>query len=255
MPRTTLHISLILSILLCVSCDKERHFELTGDVSVASLWSLCTERSRPIKEDVYISGYVVANDIYKELCNSIVIADSSGGIELKIECENINDIVPLFSHVRLRCSGLSIGREGNKVVIGATPTTNYVVDRITQQQLLNYLTIIDDSPTIPNGKDIHISDIDVNKVLCYVAIHNLKVVSDEATKTWCERDTTSYFDERYLTTIRHFVDGCDTLRVVTFKECVYASEQMPTQRCSLQGIIDWHDGDYALRISSHQIDK
>lgn len=253
MPKTALYISLILSLVVSLSCGKEHHSELSGEVSVASLWSLCTERSREIKEDIYISGYVVANDIYKELSKSLVIWDGSGGVELKVECDNLNDIAPLFSKVTLRCSGLSIGREGNKVVIGARPTSDFVVDRIAQNRLLNYLIVIDSAPAIPSGIDIHISDIDASMMLGYVAIHNLEVVDSEASEAWCERDTTSYFDERYLTTIRHFTDGCDTLRVVTSKECRYASEQMPTSRCSMQGIIDWYDGDYALRLSSHQI--
>lgn len=203
-----------------------------------------------IKSDIYIEGHVVANDKLGEKHKSIVIADNTGGIELKIDDEEINSYIPLFSHVELRCSGLHVGREGGKTVVGAPPTSEYVVDRITPDNIFNYLTIRDNDIALKSDK-LTIDELNEYKMLRYVNIHNLQLVEEEAGKMWCERDQTT--PNAYLTTIRHFCCEQDTLRIVTDGKCHYASENMPQHRCSMQGVVDWHDGDIALRITSHQI--
>jgi hypothetical protein len=135
MRRTAHYISLILCLLLASACSKDSSQNNPQRVSIAYLWSLCSERSVAIKSDIYIEGHVVANDKLGEKHKSIVIADNTGGIELKIEDEKINSYIPLFSHVELRCSGLHVGREGGKTVVGAPPTSEHVVDRITPDNI------------------------------------------------------------------------------------------------------------------------
>ena len=91
MARIALHISLTLSLLLSlVSCTTESLILPRGEVSVAYLWSLSERRSVTIKRDIYIVGYVVANDRLGEKNNALVIDDGSGGIELKVEGTNID---------------------------------------------------------------------------------------------------------------------------------------------------------------------
>ena len=254
MARIALHISLILSLLLSLaSCTTEGITSPRGEVSIAYLWSLCSERSTAIKKDLYIVGHVVANDKLGEKNKAIVIDDGSGGIELKIEGEDINSVAPLFSHVMLRCSGLNIGREGGKTVIGGAPTQDYVVDRIDKDNLLRYLTLLDNQNIIPEGERLTIKELDTRKMLRYVTLDNMLAIEEELGMTWCDIEQQS--TEQYRTTVRHFHDHSDTLRVVVDGACHYANEKLPTHPCSLHGIVDWHDGDIALRISSHQVFK
>lgn len=235
-----------------VSCTTESLRAPRGEVSVAYLWSLRSERSVTIKNDIYIVGYVVANDKLGELNNAIVIDDGSGGIELKVEGEEISAVVPLFSRVMLRCSGLNIGREGGKTVIGRAPTAEYVVDRIDKDDILNYLTLLDNQDTAPEGERISIKQANTDKMLRYVTIGNLLPIEEEQSLMWCDSEQSS---EEYRTSVRHFHDLSDTLRVVVDGACYYASERLPKQTCTLHGIVDWHDGDIALRISAHQVFK
>jgi len=202
---------------------------------------------------MYITGYVVANDKFKELSKSIVIADQSGGIELLIECDNINSLVPLFSKVRLRCTGLNIGRIGAKTIIGGYPTADYVVDRIDEHNIFNYLEIIDHGTKHPQPEKLTIEEISPYTMLRYVAVHNLQLIAEERGKCWCDNDTTSY--NRYVTTVRHFTSGNDTLRIVTHQACSYASQLAPKQPCTIHGVVDWHDGDIALRITANQFSE
>ena len=254
MARTALHISLILSLLLSLaSCTTESITSPRGEVSIAYLWSLCSERSIAIKKDLYIVGYVVANDKLGEKNKAIVIDDGSGGIELKVEGEDINAVAPLFSRVMLRCSGLNIGREGGKTVIGRAPTAEYVVDRIDKDDLLNYLSLLNSQNTAPAGESLAIGEIDSHKMLRYVTLSNLQLVDEELGMTWCDVDP--YNPGQYQTTVRHFHNLTDTLRVVIDHRCYYADQKPPQQCCTMHGIVDWHDGDIALRITAQQVFK
>ena len=235
-----------------VSCTTESLRAPRGQVSVAYLWSLTSERSVTIKNDIYIVGYVVANDKLGELRKAIVIDDGSGGIELKVEGEEINAVAPLFSRVMLRCSGLNIGREGAKTVIGRAPTAEYVVDRIDKDDVLNYPTLLDNQDTALVGERVTIEQANTDKMLRYVAISDLLPIKEEQGLTWCDSEQSS---EEHRTSVRHFHDLSDTLRVVVDGACYYASERLPKQTCTLHGIVDWYDGDIALRISAHQVFK
>ena len=252
MPRTALHISLVVGLLLLASCTTESNHEQRGKVSATYLWSLCSERSVAIKKDLYIEGYVVANDKLGELNNAIVIDDGSGGIELKIEGTDINSVVPLFSRVMLRCSGLNVGREGGKTVMGKAPTASYIVDRIDIDDLGNYLTILDNE-TPPEGERRTIASIDSYTMLRYVRLDGLQLVDEELNMAWCDSDPEN--KDEHLTTVRHFHNLTDTLRVVIDHRCYYADQKPPQQCCTMHGIVDWHDGDIALRITAQQVFK
>lgn len=253
MRRMLVHISLVVATLL-LACNKEQgEYPTSGKVSIAYLQSMATERSIHITQDIFIEGRVVANDKLYEIEKGAVICDESGGIELKIENDDINDLIPLFSHVRLRCSGLNIGREGARLVIGAKPTGEYVVDRLRREELFNYVSIISDDLTAPSATTIEISEIDSRSVLRYARFEDMEICAKGHGAKWCDEDVEN--NDRYVTTVRHFVRDTDTLRIVTSGRCYYASELIPTTRLTLIGIIDWYDNDFALRITSHQVLK
>ena len=253
MPRIVLlHISLII-LLILVGCQSPSPLPTSGKVSIASLQSLVVEASQPIVNDIYIEGRVVANDKLNELEQAIVIDDTSAGIELKIECRGvIDDIVPLFSHVRLRCSGLNVGREGSKLVIGAKPTGEFVVDRLSEDRLNNHLEIFEDYLLTATARELRIEDISHELVLSYVRISDIQVIDEDADKCWC--DTAEDGPNSHVTSLRRFSDGQDTIAVVTSGRCNYAGAAVPTQRCNITGIIDWYDKEFALRITSDQIE-
>ena len=247
MRRIALYISTI--VLLC-GCKESDIGQKSGQVSIVYLQSMATERSQLIKQDIYVEGYVVANDKLQEIEHAIVIDDSTAGIELKVDCEYIEDIVPLFSHVRLRCTGLHIGREGAKLVIGAPPTAEYVVDRLADKELLNVLSFTNREPT-PKPRDISIATIESRMVLSYVHIRDLAPIESDYGKMWCDIDSLN--NNENVTTLRHLPDGRDTIAIITSERCQYAAEYIPTARFSATGIIDWGSGDYALRLTSYQI--
>lgn len=250
MRRIVPYISL--AMLLVVGCSVESSQPISGHVTIAYLQSLAKDRSQPIESDIYVEGYVVAGDhMFRELEYAVVIDDGTAGVELKIDCHNIGEQIPLFSYVRLNCSGLSIGREGPRLVLGAVPTGEYVVDRISESEIFNYLSSPDLFRDAPEPRDLAIHELSSGLVLSYAQFNNLRVVDDDRGKEWC--DVSLENPNERVTTLRYFTDGIDTLAVMTSANCLYGSDPIPDKALSLVGIVEWREGDYALRVSGHQI--
>lgn len=235
--------------LLAVSCSPESHYHDSSNRSdIAYLWSLAKHGSTTITEDITFCGTVVANDKLNEVTNRIVVADESGGIEIAIEAEYIEDIIPIFSNVRVCATGLSIGRQGRKCVLGTSPTGEYVVDRLTERELPYYISPADDIATL-RAQRMDIGEINNEDLLHYIYIENVGFIDEEIGMTWSNCDTI----DGNKNSIRHLTDGVDTMRVACSEECTYAKEPLPTGKLKCFGIVDYVDGDIALRISNHYI--
>lgn len=202
-----------------------------------------------IEQDRYVEGWVVANDKYGDIGYAIVVNDDTGGVEVAIDSRNVDDVVELYSYIRLHCSGLYIGREGARFVIGKQPTDRYVVDRIPESEILNHVEVVPSTAIPPAASVMRICDIDASDVMSYARIDSIRVVDEQRGMTWCDSDTT--LDERY--SLRHFTDGRDTLPIIMSHDCDYATEHIPIKPCTVIGVIDWYEQRCVLRIVAHQI--
>ena len=177
------YISLMLLFCL-VGCIVPREEPIMHDVSVAYLWSLAQNRSTPIKEDIVLHGYISANDILGEYTKSFILSDSSGGIEVKVDATNIERILPWGCAISLHCSGLYIGREGGRLVLGAKPTDVYSVDRIPENEIFNYVTIIDGEIEPLRADLMDITDIGYDDMFRYVMLQNIAIIEEERGLCW-----------------------------------------------------------------------
>lgn len=237
------------ALLFVAACTPVEDAPLRGEVSIAYVWSLAQERSVKIKHDIYVSGRVVLNDKLGEVSHCFVLADESGGLEVKVDSKSVDRYVPLYSDVTLRLSGLSIGRQGGKLVVGKHPTGEFVVDRVAEEEIFNHITLSTTADIAPSARRVTISDIELYDLLTYVRLDALCFLEADGHRCWCERDTLS---GDYVTTVSHLTDGRDTLRVVVDGGCRYASEPLPSAVEHCYGIVDWHQDDIALRISNHR---
>ena len=217
-------------------------------VDIAYLWSLVKGNTKYIGRNLSIRGTVVANDKLKELNNSIVVVDQSGGIEIAIDSDNIDAYIPLFSEVEVKLSGLNIGRVGSKCVIGKPPTGEYVVDRIAEKEINLYIAPHLNTPDIPT-RHLRIGEIEMKHLLHYICVEDVHFIAEEQDKAWCDKDSITH---RRITTIRHLTDGVDTLRVIVDKACKYSSASLPMGNITCYGIVDYNDRDIALRIIDNQ---
>lgn len=255
MRRIARHISLLCSLLLSIgigvtACENIDEQPSTTKHSIAYLHTLSRNYTVALGEDLYVEGYIVANDILNEVQNTIVVADDLAGVEIKIEGRELHLHLPLFAKVRIRCSGLALGHEGDCLVMGMPPTAEYVVDRIPSNNTLNHLSItsLDEHPPVTQ---CDIDCITSELFMRYVSLAGVRFIDEEQGATWCEHDTTT--PHGYLTTIRHLTNGNDTLKVVTSGECDYASTTLPSGMLRCEGIIEQHDHEVALRIINYGI--
>jgi hypothetical protein len=250
MRRIANHISLLLCLVFCACTATEPTGNFDGhNVSIAYLWSLCDDRSVAIKDDLRIQGFVVANNKLGELHRSIVVADETGGIEIKIDCDDTDLHFPLYSEVDVRCSGLHIGREGLKSVLGTPPTAEYVVDRIAESQMHNIIDVRHTAIAPPRAIRRKISELSSYDMLNYIRIDSVRFADEELGKRWV-----AYGDDgKPQTTIHHITDGTHFARVVVDKGVIYGIEELPSGEFFCIGILDYHDGDLALRITNHQV--
>lgn len=243
-----LRIALFISCLLLVGCTTDSH-QRSRKVSIAYLWSLSSDRSVAVREDCYIEGRVVLTDKFSEVQRVAVITDASGCIELKVDSRNVERLLPVDALVRVRCSGLCVGREGRKVVLGAPPTSEYVVDRIAETQIYNYAEVVDMWDTSDYAVRMALGDICADDVMRYVDIDGVSFVGADEGIKWCDCDADGEFTE----SLRRLTDGVDTLRVVVGAATEYAADILPRGTLRCRGIVEWYRDSVALRIAHRHV--
>lgn len=238
-------------LLLAVGCGRDNDYMQPSSCSVVSLWSYVRNSTVVIPDDIYIDGYIVANDRFGELDNCVVVADSSGGVAISADAECIEDILPLYSRVKLHCSGLWIANQDIKLLLGAKPTGEYLVDKVTQRALLNYIRPVPDNDSTPIVNHRTIATLKDRDMLTLITISGIHLVEEEHGLLWADIDEESGIAR---TSLRHFTDGCDTLSIVISSSCHYAREAIPTTSVRLSGILDNYAGDKVLRVINHGVD-
>lgn len=242
-------IVLCVSLLLLLACKDETELpSYGGEVSIAYLRSLATERAVDLKYDYTIRGYVVANDKFGEVGYAFVVADDTGGVEIEVDARDVDEIVPLHAAVEVRCTGLTLGRVGEKICLGLASTDGYVVERIARREIYNRIKIDTAIEASANPEPRTIASLSAYDMLRYLRVDSLRALDMGA--EWTDVDTLT---RGRVAAIRRFTDGRDTLRVVTSGDCDYASHRLPEGLVSLSGILDWYDGAAAFRVTNHGI--
>lgn len=253
--------ALIISLLFaaCATATKPQYEEIPDDnpeeglVSIQYLKSLANGRSTTINKDIYIEGFIIANDWLGEFYKTVIVADQSGGIEIEIDKKLLYLTVPMHAQIAISCNGLALGRVGSKVALGAKPTGEYATDRISADEIGRYIKI-SNNYEMPDPIELTIDKLSAEHISQFVCIRNLRIIDEEYGKTWCDPDKIAD-DDRFLTyTDRHFTDDDgNILTVRTLDRCEYGGEAIPHGKVTLAGVADYIDDSYALRIINHYI--
>lgn len=237
-------------LLFAVACDRDSDKERSHHCSIAHLWSYVGYSTVIIPDDIYVEGYIIANDKYGELNKCVVVADSSGGVAINIDTDNVERMLPLYSRVRVNCSGLWIANNGTKLLLGAKPTGEYLVDRIPAKSVLYHIHPLPGDDSLPVVNQRTIATLHDRDMLTMVSIEGLSLVEEEHGAMWADIDPNT---GRTIDTQRHFTDSCDTLVVVVAASCHYAKESIPNKPLRLSGIVDKYAGKTALRVINHSV--
>lgn len=243
-------------LLCCTPTACNRATELTYDdtsgkfVSIAYLKSLGRDTSTPIVQELKISGVVTANDIRGEFYKTLLIEDSTAGIEVAVDHTALADLFPLGAQVTVYCTGLALGDYGGKIQLGARPTGEYSVDRIAQEEIGRYIRCTSLNAGTRRPRTVQIASLNADDVDTYV--HFDEVYFPEAGTAWCDRDSLT---DELQTTVRILADHTGAqLPVRIAPTCHYATEPIPQGTGSVNGIVDWFNGELSLRIINYEID-
>lgn len=256
--RTTACLISLLWSLLC-GCDRATSLSFGEDgvgsvrtLSVQSLKERCIGSSVRLAEDVNIRGTVVANDIYGEFEKALILEDETGGIEILVDLTDLAEGYELGSRLIVLCNGLSLGDYGGKIQLGAPSEGTYAVARIPADRLARHLRRDSGNVRrrIPLTLGFH--ELAFRHISRYVRFDGVRFATEEHGLPFCDRDAQT---GDLLPTDRHLVDaGYDTLRVRTLPGCEYANEPLPAGRGSVNGILDYFNGTYQLRIVNREFD-
>lgn len=218
---------------------------LKGHISIEHLKTLAKGDATIIVSDIYIEGYVVANDLYGEYYKSIVLCDESGGIEISIDSRDLAVLFPLSARVVVHCSSLALGDYGGQLTLGAQPTAEYSVDRIAELDIARYFTIDKTNPCVIKPQKVAIAELTPALVGDYVMLEGVTFGS-QAGMMWCDKDLET---GDFITTKRLLTDGSGEQIMLTFiPSCTYAAETIPSGEGVVCGIVEYFDGEYSLRV-------
>lgn len=222
-----------------------------GSVSIARLKSLAAAQSTVITHDVAVTGYVVANDLYGEYYKSIVICDASGGVEIAVDSDRTATQFPVSARVTVHCSGLALGNYGGRIMLGASPTDRYTVDRIAAADFDRYFTVDTSAPAAPAPVRISIDELSTQHIGRVAELHGV-TFADAAGLAWCDTDPET---GEYIDTSRMLYDSSmHGVAVRTIARCIYRAEKIPTGYGSLRAVVEYFNGEYSLRIVNHGIE-
>lgn len=240
----------LLISLLFVGCaaPQESNGDVTKEVSIAYLKSLCGGSHHRISSDYRLTATVVANGWLGEFHKSIVVEDKTAGIEIAIDLHDTGDVLPIYSRVEVMCNGLMLARVGGKVELGVPSDGEFPIDNISADRVAHHIRIVGTNeeyePITRSFRDISVADISRA-----VRIDDVVVCAEEQGLAWCDE-----VEGEVVTTDRTLVDEHgDTFVVRTLSTCDYALNEMPTKKFSVVGIVDYADDRYFLRIINHMI--
>lgn len=218
-------------------------------VSIAYLKSQARGNSTPLTQSLVIEGRITANDLFGEWDHGLVIQDASGGIEVEIDRTLLYHDYPLGAPLRIYCDGLALGDYGGKIVLGAEPTGEYVVDRIAEVDLGRFLHPLNDSHTPIAPLEITMTACSKALIGTFVRLRGVAFIDEEKGLCWCDFDS-----ERgeWISTTRHLCDEAgNQLALYTPGSCHYATEPLPSGKGSISGILDYFNGAFQLRVVYH----
>lgn len=250
---------LAVAVVVVVSCS--RSSSLTFDhggspdaadvTTIAYLKSLCRGSSRKIVEDISLSAVVTGNDLFGEFYKTLVVEDDSGGIEIAIDNYYLHRAYPVGATLKVYCQGLCLGDNGGKIQLGTSPTDIYTVDRLTSSEAAMHIRCTTATSSPRRAKVVGLDAVTMKDIGRYVRFDGVHFVECASASTWCRIDPQTLAS----TDTEYDISDADEHRftVRTIKNCNYAKEPLPIGVGSLNGIVDYFNGTFYLRVVNHEI--
>lgn len=238
-------------IIFTTSCVKDDfdqpevyipHPNLTANISIMGLKDLYNSSQSTIykiESDTIVVGYVVANDVSGNLYKTLVIQDSTGGIEIKLDATGLYNDYPVGQKLYVKCKGLYLGTYGTMIQLGYLYQGS--IGRIPQIYIAEHLFKdgLPEKPIEPALKTIGgLSLADLNTIVRFDSVNFV----EGGTNIFCTQ-TVSSAEDRVLKD-----QAGNQIIVRTSKYASFAGETLPSGLGTIIGELSIYNGTYQLYI-------
>jgi len=187
-----------------------------------------------------IAGVVVANDKSGNYYQTLVIADETGGIEIRMDKRSLFNVFPVGRKVFVKLAGLVMSDNSNLIQIGymsnedgVVPIPNeYVEDYVIGGSINNPVT--SDTLTISQVKDGYMSTL--------ITLKDVEFVDDDFGKT--------YADGTFKVTTNRTIEDCsgNLILLRTSGYASFANTKLPSGKGTITAVLSKYRDDYQLYL-------
>lgn len=245
---------LLISTLLLAACAPMSKAPLAGEedgedksgeertVSIAYLKTLYKGAPVRVAEEIIVAGRVVSSDVKGNFYKTLVIDDPTGGIELRIDLEQVFKHFMVHTRVVVRCNGLWLGSYGGTLQLGTEPYEGWQTQHIPESEIPLHIQTDEEFNAEVLPHRLGFDEIAPEYIATFVSFDGVQFADEEAGMSWAEVDSETDTD-------RHLVDlRGDTLVVRTSRYALFAHKTLPDGNGYIEGVLNHFNGKYQLVV-------
>ena len=218
----------------------------TTNATIAQLKSLHTlGQYEEITDDLLLSALVVSNDEAGNFFKQLVVQDSTGGIEIRIDVTDLHAFYPVGRKIYIKAKGLWLGDYNGLIQLGAGLGYDDQGDpeliRIPESILSNYIRVATfGNPVVPKVKTI--DQLTYSDVSTLIQLDNVQFISADTGQT--------YADAVLQQSLNRNIEDCNGAGMIvrTSGFAIFANELTPGGGGSLVGILSVFGSTYQLAL-------
>ena len=197
-----------------------------------------------IKDDLVIGGTVIMDDRTGNYYKTIVIQDSTGGIEVKFSNGYLYNRYPVGRKIYIRCKGMMltdynglIQLVGGKIEENGQATDVGITENQERTQIVRGFL---GAPLTP--KVVSISQMNASLVSTLITIEGVQFAKLDTAQTWADAPSQS--------SVNRTIENCGgaKLLVRTSGFADFATQKTPSGKGSITGVLGIYNVDYQLYI-------
>jgi hypothetical protein len=198
-----------------------------------------------ITDDITFSALVISDDEEGNFFKQLVVADETGGIEMRIEMTDMHNLYPVGRKVYIKAKGLWLGDYNGLIQLGAGVGigTNGLPEliRIPESLVDQYIIPATFGNTV-TPKTITLDQLTLADVSTLVRFTDVQFISADAGQT--------YADAVLQLSLNRQIEDCARRRVIlrTSGFSGFAGELTPTGKGTLVGVLSIFRDDYQLTV-------
>ncbi len=246
-------LALVLMIpMACVDLDYDQpppggeDPNLPVNITIAELKSRHTLGSyEEITDDVTFQGLVVSDDKEGNFFKQLIIQDETGGIEMRIEMTDLNNVYPVGRKVYVKARGLWLGDYGGTTQLGAGKGVDNDGDPILIRIPESIIDLFIIPATYGNPVTpalVTVDELSFGMVSTLVQLDDVQFIPGDAGQT--------YADAILQVTLNREIEDCTKKRLIvrTSGFASFAGDTTPVGNGTIVGVLSIFRDDYQLTI-------